>query len=264
MGMAENAYDVKEWVDYVVFSEQISWGINTYPVYFTDLAATDTPVQVGQRIVARYHAGADAAGYPNTISLVDTGQVARIKQATTALGNALQATGNRTAVTDARNGSQAFAADDDATNPQRADYIDLWDLADHTRNLTGVGSAAAQVKAAVENVVVAEAHTSGRVGDFYWDHEDAHGLSIYYPASNASSAFRDYIAERLFRMSSDNDGSGIAGRWDEFLEWAVTTGGNGPGDAPGEGDRKGMTGGRFLQPKLGGSRFVYLPLVLRQ
>ena len=107
-----------------------------------------------------------------------------------------------------------------------------------------------------------EQHTSGWIDGFLWDHSGVHGLSIYYPVYNSSSAFQDYTAERLFRMSADE--SGIPGRWDEFLLWAVTTSGNGAGSGLGGDDRKGMHAGRFLQPKLGGDRFVYLPVVLRQ
>jgi hypothetical protein len=261
MGMAENAYDVREWVDYVVFFEQISWGLNTYPNYFSDLSSTDVPLTVGTRIINRYHAEADNEGYPHTISLVDTSQMANVKLATTNLGDALVATGDRTAVTNARNNAQAFAADNDATNPAYADYIDLWDLADETSGLSGVATAATQVKNAVQNTVKVEQHSSGNVDSFYWNHSSVHGLSIYYPASNASGVFGDYIAERLFKMSADE--SGINGRWDEFLEWAVTTSGNGAGNGLGGGDRKGMHSGRFLQPKLGAVSHIYLPLVMK-
>jgi hypothetical protein len=261
MGMAEHAYDVRQWVDYVVFFEQISWGINTYPNYFSNLQPIHTPLQVGQRIVNQYHTQADNEGYPHTISLIDTSQMAGVKQASTALGDALVATNNITAVQNARVQSQAFAAADDATNPALADYIDLWDLADKSAGLPGVGTAAGQVKSAVENAVVAEQHTSLGVGGYYWDHSGVHGLSIYYPASNASGAFNDYIAPRLFQMSSDE--SGINGHWDEFLAWAVTTGGNGASNGIGGGDRKGMNGFRFLQPKLGGDSFIYLPLIIK-
>jgi hypothetical protein len=261
MGMAENAYDVREWVDYVVFFEQISWGLNTYPTYFSDLGSTDAPLTVGTRIINRYHAEADNEGYPHTISLVDTSQMANVKQAATNLGNALVATGDRTAVTNARNNSQAFAADNDATNPAYADYTDLWDLADETAGLSGVATSATQVKNAVQNAVEVEQHSSGNVDGFYWDHSNVHGLSIYYPASNASGVFGDYIAERLFKMSADE--SSINGRWDEFLEWAVTSSGNGAGNGLGGGDRKGMHSFRFLQPKLGAVSRVYLPLVMR-
>ncbi len=262
MGMAENAYDVREWIEYVVFSEQISWGLNTYPVYFSNLTGVSTTLQVGQRIIDRYSAAANAAGYPHTISLIDTGQMAGVKQAVTDLGNALVATANITDVTSARNASQAFAADNDATNPALADYIDLWDLADKTSGLSGVAAAATQVKNAVTSAVIAERHASGVIDGFNWNHAGAHGLSIYYPATNASSAFRDYTAPRLFNMSADE--SGIDGRWDEFLLWAVGTGGGGTSTGLGGGDRRGLSSTRFLQPKLGGATFVYLPLVSKQ
>ena len=54
MGLAENAYDVKSLVRYLVASEQISWGIDTYPTYFRDLTSNTLPLTVGQRIVTRY------------------------------------------------------------------------------------------------------------------------------------------------------------------------------------------------------------------
>ncbi len=260
MGMAENAYDVSQWVDYVVFFEQISWGLSTYPNYFSGLAQTDTPLAVGQNIVDTYYNLAVAQGYPHTISLIDTSQMAAVKQAATNLGNALVATGNKTAVTTARSNAQAFAASNDATNPVNADYIDLWDLADETSGLVGT-TIANQVKTAVTNAVAYEKHDSGNAGGYYWDHSGAHGLSIYYPAFNGSSAFNDYINGRLFQMTDDE--SGINGRWDEFLVWAVTQGGNGATGTDGGDNRKGMTSVRFLQPKLGGDTFVYLPVVLK-
>lgn len=260
MGMAENAYDVSQWVDYVVFFEQISWGLNTYPNYFSDLQSTDTPLVVGQRIINRYYTEAVNAGYPHTISLIDTSQMASVKQAVSNFGDALTATGNKTAVNNARNNSQAFAASNDATNPVNADYIDLWDLADKTAGFAGVSSAAAAVKTAVNNAVVYERHTSGNAGGYTWNHNGAHGLSIYYPAFNGSSAFNDYINGRLFQMTENE--SGINGRWDEFLVWSVTEGGNGAGDSPAGGDRKGMTSVRFLQTKFLGSK-LYLPIATK-
>ena len=261
MGMAENAYDVSQWVDYVVFFEQISWGLNTYPTYFFDLQASDTPLAVGQRIINRYFNLANNAGYPHTISLIDTSQMSVVKQATTNLADALIATGDKTAVNGARGNAQAFAASLDATNPVNADYIDLWDLADKTAALPGVGGAAAQVKAAVTNAVVHERHADGAVDGYFWNHNGAHGLSIYYPAFNGSSAFNDYINGRLFQMTEDE--SGINGHWDEFLRWAVTETGNGDPGGIGGDDRKGMYSVRFLQPKLGGDTFIYLPIVLK-
>jgi hypothetical protein len=216
---------------------------------------------VGRRIIDRYFVQANNAGYPHTISLINTGQMADVKQAVTTFGNALVATGNRTAVNNARNNAQAFAASNDATNPVNADYIDLWDLADKTAGLAGVSSAAAAVKTAVSEAVEHEQHASGNVGSYYWDHSSVHGLSIYYPAFNGSSAFDDYINGRLFQMTEDE--SGYNGRWDEFLVWAVTEGGNGVVGGIGDDDRKGMTSVRFLQNKFGGDKSTYLPIVMK-
>ena len=254
MGLAENAYDLRGWVDYVVFSEQISWGINTYPLYFSDLAATDTPLQVGQRIVRRYHAEAMVAnggrGYPHTISLIDTSKMGAVSSAVSGFGNAIKAIDTQTrkdAINGARGNSQAFAADNDATNPTRAEYIDLWDLADKASSL--VPSQAAAVESAVDAAVVEERHANGGYGGYTWDHKGVHGLSIYYPATKSSSAFIHYTAPSIYQMSQD-------GTWDEFLAWAVPSG-----------DRRGMNASRTQSKLAGGdafaSRYIYLPAIFR-
>ena len=254
MGLAENAYDLREWVDYVVFFEQISWGIDTYPVYFSDLAATDAPLDVGRRIVDRYYAEAIAAnngrGYPHTISLVDTSKMETVRDTVTSFGNAIKATdtqAQKDKINNARDNSQAFAADMDATNPMRAEYIDLWDLADEASSLAS--SQAAAVKSAVDAAVVHERHASGGASGYIWDHSDAHGLSIYYPPTKSSSAFNSYVASSLYKMSYD-------GTWNEFLAWAVPSG-----------NRRGMSASRS-EIKLTGDdafvfRYVYLPTAMK-
>jgi hypothetical protein len=257
MGLAENAYDLREWVNYVVFFEQISWGINTYPLYFGDLAATDTPATVGTRIVNRYHAQANADGYPHTISLIDTSQMEGLRDAVTSLGDTLRATntqGQKDAVNALRDRAQAFAAHTDATNPYRAEYIDLWDLADELRALAPAQASA--VQAAVETAVVHERHSSGFVDGYIWNHDGAHGLSIYYPPTKLSSAYNSYVAPNLYQMSRDPNG-----HWDEFLSWVV------PADS---GNRRGMNAFRSQERLTGGEvvafvfdEFLYLPVLMR-
>jgi hypothetical protein len=256
MGLAENAYDVKDWVNYVVFFEQISWAINTYPTYFGDLSPTDDPLTVGQRIIDRYYNTALAAnsgsGYPHTISLIDTGGMEAVKDAASNLGDALSQNGagnqaRKDAVNNARDNSQAFANDDDATDSLRGDYIDLWDFADKAGSLAP-GQAAA-VKSAVDAAVAAERNASGGVGGYIWDHSGAHGLSIYYPTSTSSNAFGSYGA--LYQMSAN-------GAWDEFLTWAVP-----------EGDRRGLGAAR-AEDRLAGDfanafvfKHIYLPVTVK-
>jgi len=264
MGLAENAYDLREWVDYVLFSQQISWGISTYPVYFSDLAAADTPRAVGEKIVARYSAGAVAAQYPHTISLIDTSRMEALRTATDNFANALlaQSPGNATGLAQARGATQAFAASlQQATNPDFAEYLDLYDLAAQAASRGLVSPAlAAAVQAEVTQAVVAERHVSGglRVGNttFNWNHSRAHGLSIYYPVDRGSAAFAGYAlgSPRLYQMGAD-------GTWDEFLAAALpdlVTGGN---------DRGGMGSARAQDRQVGGVTFinvsVYLPIARR-
>ncbi len=246
MGLAENAYDVRSLVHYLVASEQISWGINTYPTYFSDLTSNTSPLTVGQRIVTRYSNTATAAGYPHTIALIDTTQLGTVNTAVNNFANALISTGNYTAVLEARANSQAFAADAEATDAQRAEYIDLWSLADHARAKWPVfTSIADDVKSAVSSAVIIERHASGGVDGFIWDHSGAHGLSIYYPATRLSSALAPYTSGSIYQMSAD-------GLWDEFLQWSLP------------GTQRAMHGTRASFRLTGGTTFVfkyvYLPL----
>jgi hypothetical protein len=253
MGLAENAYDLRQWVDYVVFSEQIRWALNTYPHYLADLAATDVPLDLGQRMVSRYHEQALAAnggrGYPHTISLVDTSKMPQVCSALSSFGDAVPgAVKDLYTIYHERYESQAFAADVEATDPFRAEYIDLWELAHEAAWL--VPGPAAAVKAAVEAAVVDERHASGAVNGHAWMHDGAHGLAVYYPRGQWSSAFERYLGPNLYRMSQD-------GTWDEFLQWAV------PGHY-----RRGMFANR-VEVKYEGQNAavftdsVYLPLVNR-
>jgi len=267
MGLTENAYDMREWADYVVFSQQISWGINTYPMYFSDLISTTTPLVAGQRIVDRYSSGARAEGRPHTISLIDTFQLTALRTAINNFANALSQNGagnetRRTSVTSARNTSQAFAADREATNAFYADYIDLWDLADKSKGLASAQATA--VQNAVQAAVKAERHASGgfRSGPstYLWNHAGAHGLSIYFPADGTSPAFSGYTAQTLYQMTQV-DSAGQNGMWDEFLTWVYPT----AGGAGGHG--RGMSMSRAEIKLAGGTSFVYgnlyLPLIRR-
>lgn len=259
MGLAENAYDLRQWADYVIFSQQISWGITTYPVYFNDLSAGDTPLQVGQRIVQRYSAGATAANFPHTISLVDTGQMPAVRTAVNNFANALIAniasSGSLAGVQQARSATQAFAASlYQATNPAFAEYLDLADLALQAGNRGLVSPAiAAAVQTAVDQAVIAERHVSGgvRVGDVtaVWNHARSSGLSIYYPPDKGSQAYADYTAPILYQLSHD-------GTWDEFLQVGVSA------QTVGGGERGGMSSSRSQDRLLGGQTFITVPLYL--
>jgi hypothetical protein len=130
----------------------------------------------------------------------------------------------------------------------RAEYIDLWDLADQASGLAPARAAA--VQSAVQAAVVLNRYANGGVSGYLWDHSGAHGLAIYYPTTQSSSAFSSYVAPSLYEMSQD-------GTWDEFLAWAVPLG-----------TRRGMSTSR-VQDRLEGEddafayKYIYLPMVSR-
>ncbi len=271
MGLTENAYDIREWADFVVFSQQISWGINTYPAYFSDLQPADTPLTVGQRIVDRYSAGSLALHRPHTISFVDTSKFAALQTAVSNFGDALVATNNKPLVFQARNASQGFAASNDATNPAFAEYIDLWDFAAQAKARGLAAAQATVVQNAVDDAVVAERHYSGGlvIGSttYYWNHSRAHGLSIYYPVDNGSSAFGNpgedanyasYTAPPyLYQMSQD-------GAWDAFLIWAVPeSGARGGGGRPMGASRAALKDFNLSIGTTFVNVSIYLPLIRR-
>jgi hypothetical protein len=248
MGLTENAYDVRNLVRYLVASEQISWGIDTYPNYFRGLTSNTSPLSIGQRIVISYSTIATAGGYPHTMALIDTTRLDAVNTAVNNFAREITATKTYTAMMAARAKSQAFAADAEATNAQRAEYIDLWSLADQARAAGLVSNSTANaVKSAVSSAVIIERHVSGGVDGIIWDHSGAHGLSIYYPATRLSPAYAPYIGSVIYRMSQN-------GSWDEFLKWSLP------------GTQRGMFGSRAAFRLAGGTtfvfkNFVYLPLV---
>jgi hypothetical protein len=179
-----------------------------------------------------------------------------VRNAVTNFGNAIRAVNTqdrKNAIKAARNASQAFAADMAATDYRRAEYIDLWDLANEAGSRGLATTQAAAVKTAVCAAVVRERHASGGAGGYVWNHSGAHGLSIYYPPSESSSAFSSYVAPTIYQMSQGEDGT-----WDEFLNWAL----------PSPDARRGMSANRATIKLLGGDAYadkpaVYLPIVLR-
>lgn len=281
MGLVENVYDVKDFVTYQIFFEQISWGIDTYPQYFRDLAATDEPKDVGKKIVERYHEQAKLAnggfGYPHTISMIDVGGIEAVTSRLNAFTTQLSRTATITQINRLRSQSQAFAntRTNQATNPRYADYIDLWDFADKASVV--VPTEAGALKTAVENAVVAEYKSSGLVSGTPWRHAGARGLAVYFPASQFSEAFSQYGNRRLSQR----------GRWDEFLNHVVpaelidggTPGGTGRGNSARGNSARGnsargnsaraqdkLTTASDVDPTtriIDGER-VYLPVVIKQ
>ncbi|MDM8550313.1 clostripain-related cysteine peptidase [Desulfobacterales bacterium HSG2] len=211
MGLVENAYDLKEFVNYVAFFQSISWTSLNYPAYFINLDRDDDARTVAKRIIRNYPVASESEA-PYTYSLIDTSKLTALREKidafATELGNA-----DLTDIKAARDVSQAFFGDPekgDATQDTRG-YIDLWDLA-HNIAAKGIASAQAnELKAAIgEAVIETKAVPKGQsiyTFNKFWDYSNYHGLSILFPS--VEYTFLDDYAQN-YEMSKD-------GKWDEFL-----------------------------------------------
>ncbi len=198
MAMAEVDYQIKDWVDVRVGSEEVEPGDGwPYDTILTDLKNTPSmsPTTLGQTIVTRY-----IQSYPGatieTQSSVDLTQESSLSSAIDVFGQALK---NgiilyRTEISGARGASEeAFYA---------SEFIDLYDFAyeinNRISNIT-IQNAAQDVMSAISSMLIAEEHGSS--------HPDFHGITIYYPQSSGSYD-NDY--ETMLDFTADLS-------WDEFL-----------------------------------------------
>jgi hypothetical protein len=249
MGLYEVAYDVREFVDHVLFFQTISWANNaSYPSYMADPRFTKdtTGRQFGDVLFDVYY---DAVRNPYAISLIDTAHMADVRTAVDNWADALsgQLGTSKSDVTAARSAAQKMEVDLDWQITNRDWYVDLWHLADQTaaRGLA-VGQSAA-VKAAVEAAVLRTAYrpaTSQYQGLTYGN---THGLSIFWPEMPAGDYGR-YVDDRIFSATRD-------GTWDEFLQAYF-------GPRP----RMGMPVNRGPVPRLPATTLVYevaLPIIQR-
>ncbi|MFH1085135.1 MAG: clostripain-related cysteine peptidase [Chloroflexota bacterium] len=248
MGMYETAFDARQYADYILFFQSISWANDaSYPSYMKDarFARTTTARQFGDIVFEVYY---DAVTNPYAISIIDTSKVAAVHTAVNTWANALKSKvgTQRAAMGNARSAAQKIEVDQDWQITDRDFYLDLWDLADR---MAAQGVAAAesnQVKTAVQAAVLRTAYRPPTIQRAGLNYARAKGLSIYWPLS-ASGPYGAYVNGKIFTTTAD-------GTWDEFLE--VYLGGRPRTGLPYEPPR-------VDRPRASGSYVVVLPIVRR-
>jgi len=195
MGMHEVAYEVRDYVTVIVFSEHaepadgypyddiLNW-LNTYP--------NATPQQFGQAIVNLYGSSYKPGGsqYCNksvTQSCVDLARMNNLSDWIDTFAIELMKAGGKDSMADLRSITQQFGL---------SAHVDLYDFASR---VSGDGSlplslrrTADSVMSAVDIAVLAEDHYSAS-----FNVDNAHGIAIYYPTgtpdvSYANLDFEDY------------------------------------------------------------------------
>ena len=203
MQMIEVGYEVKDYSQYLVASEHIGWAPGPYHAYISSITSTTTAPQLATAIVNEYHNELTGTMYAHTMSATDLSQYGL---ASVADDFALALIGGlstyQTEMESSRAACQEFYVDS---------YIDLYHFAyliDQNIADATIQTAAQAVMTAVNNAVIAEAHENGSSSEYY-PLDDAHGISIYFPASAGDSAYIDYNSINLAFVADKN--------WDEFL-----------------------------------------------
>jgi hypothetical protein len=193
MHMIENVYQVGNAGISVGSEESIwepAWPFNTI---LSDLTGTPTMTSrtLGEAIVSRFREHNTWA--ESTLSAVEVGGVSSLVTAVDNLAQVLHTKipGNSDEIQQARNEVEEFAD---------TDYIDLYHFAELIGSyVPGTSTAAQAVMNNINNAVYAESHRSG--------HPDAHGLTIYFPETEAA-----------YLTSYENTKFATATNWDEFLK----------------------------------------------
>ena len=221
MAMIEDAYQIRNYTDYYVASENLSWipvrsTSGPYDDYISSIGEATSPRDFAIALVNHYWNWLDtdysSVGY--TISAVDLAELNDLVSATNALASELnsQMPTYANQISDARAGTQKFDSNYSRTLTQEDVYIDLYDFANgikaHTSDPT-IQNAADSVMDAVQSYVIAEVHKDGvlGLGGNVQPLDGSYGVSIFFPP-NASSFYNstnyDFAVGATWPSSQDS------------------------------------------------------------
>lgn len=225
MAMLENVYQVQEYVDYVIASENLGWSLFGFADYSQAVSSTSTPRVLASTIAERYYRANRLQGYPRTISVLESSKVRDVRQAVDNLAQALIAKlgSHKTYIQILRDSTQKFDSREYYKITKNDEYIDLYDFAVRTKDTlpdASVQQSTQQVMDAVKAMVIAEYHESGpwNGNQGYWDLDHAHGVSIYFPPQSGSQDYRNYTDHQIFQFTAES-------QWDNLLTTYFTVSG---------------------------------------
>lgn len=256
MGMIEDAYQLRGLADYMVASENLGWSFFPYQQHVQSITAATSPRQLAQALTDTYFG---SGPLPRTVAAIDLAAVAQTGAAIGNLGQALhtylQNGGNPWAIFNARENVQVFDSRDYGVLTSNDEYVDIYHLAQRLATEvitdTAVQTAAQAVLTATQQAVAVEHHQSGWALGNYWNLDNAHGLSIYFPRQSGGWDYYNYVNPQVVTTTWQFTSQTL---WDEFLRQYFLTGIT-PPEPP-----DGFDGlGEVQIPHYG----IYLPLVRR-
>ncbi len=196
MGMAEVAYQIRDYSQYFISSQNLGWapvGPNgRYVRLLNGQRATTTPAEMASLMVQSYADSLPPNETPYTISAVELAKMDALAQTTRQLGEVISATLNISGA--ARTLGQAYLAaqkidydSDFFIEPTADGFVDLYDFAERVLqqySSIDIQNAANALRASISQAVIAERHASGspwKYPERVWNLDNVHGLSIFLP-----------------------------------------------------------------------------------
>jgi hypothetical protein len=217
MSMLELAAQLQDHASYLVASQNLGWSVFAYNRYVAAAADATTPRELAGQIADEYFA--TLPGLPRTITALDLSAVDGLVGATDVLIQNLAAglptyTGE---IGQAWDGAQKLDSRFYFVIDNEDEYIDLYHFAQLLAQDVpdaGIQAAAQGVMDAVGSpggsLLVQEHHQSGLYNGTYWNLDNAHGLSIYYPPNSGVWGYSAYVTGDV-PFASDV-------HWDDFLQ----------------------------------------------
>jgi len=197
MGMLEDAYQVRDYVDYYIASENIKFGLPV-PHFQTvvGITATTSPSQLATLFTTTYADGCNSASpsLPCTMSAADISKLNGVVTATNLLAQLLNSQMATSAVTLTAIHSvvQRFEMTGTIEIDTSDAYIDLYDFARLVKAdfpESNMQAAAQAVMDTISAYTITERHRSGTTSGTTWNLDNSHGVAVFFP-STASSFYR--------------------------------------------------------------------------
>ncbi|MEM7129089.1 MAG: 6-bladed beta-propeller [Chloroflexota bacterium] len=234
MNLVETVYEIQGQVRYLISSQYLGWDYFAYEQYAPLLNNQSDLGPIVKQIVDIYGNLAKADNHPHTISALD------IQRASTTLvgiddltkelhARILDEPESVSALQTIWSATQKFESDGDYLISELDAYIDLVDWVQRIQDSPELADGAVATRAEtllseLARLIVANRAYSANLPDAYGngayiDLEEANGISIFYPATQADPAFNQYGEHGIFAASRSSI-------WGAFLKEAIQLSGN--------------------------------------
>ncbi len=205
MQMAEVDYELKDYAQYIVGSEETEPGDGyTYNTFLGPLVANPamTPEQVARQAVDAYADHYQTTGDGSTQSFLKTSDLPGFLNATDAFASAIMKAGDKAAATTAMNSAQKYAY------PENKDLYDFARLVVANTKNADVKAKGQALMDYIKNTLIRENRTTDSSGGWYGptSYANSNGIAVYLPGKAAPST---YAALQWAKASN----------WDDFIAY---------------------------------------------